>query len=52
VLDEHCQGCNMGIPPQLYNIVLRGENIETCPYCHRIMYYEVALKGLEPENSA
>lgn len=50
VLDEHCQGCHMGIPPQLYNMVLRGEEIETCPYCARILYYELALKGSAAEN--
>ncbi len=46
VLDEHCQGCNMGIPPQLYNVVLKGERIETCPYCHRIFYYRESLQAL------
>lgn len=46
VLDEHCQGCNMGIPPQLYRIVLKGEEVETCPFCHRILYYKQALAGL------
>jgi predicted nucleic acid-binding Zn-ribbon protein len=46
VLDEHCQGCHMGIPPQLYNIVLKGERIETCPYCHRIVYYKQSLDTL------
>ncbi len=45
VLNENCQGCHMGIPPQLYNIVLKGQQIETCPYCHRILYYEPALNG-------
>jgi len=25
--------------------VLRGQQIETCPYCHRILYYEPALNG-------
>ncbi len=49
-LDEHCRGCNMGIPPQLYIIVLRGENIETCPHCHRIIYYEKALEGLRANS--
>jgi uncharacterized protein len=43
VLDEHCQGCHMGIPPQLYNVILKGAQIETCPYCSRILYYEPAL---------
>lgn len=52
VLDEHCQGCNMGIPPQLYNMVLKGEQIETCPYCHRIIYYEAALDSLQEADEA
>ncbi|MBN2494276.1 MAG: hypothetical protein JXR96_06790 [Deltaproteobacteria bacterium] len=47
VRDEHCQGCHMGIPPQLYNQVLRGEEIETCPFCHRILYYKQALDELD-----
>ena len=45
VLNENCQGCHMGSPPQQYNIVLRGQQIETCPYCHRFLYYEPALNG-------
>lgn len=44
VLDEHCQGCHMGIPPQLYNLVLRGDEVRTCPHCMRIIYYEAALR--------
>jgi predicted nucleic acid-binding Zn-ribbon protein len=44
VLDEHCQGCHMGIPPQLYNVVLLGQQIEFCPFCHRILYYKDALE--------
>jgi predicted nucleic acid-binding Zn-ribbon protein len=50
VLDEHCQGCHMGIPPQLYNIVLKGEQIEICPSCHRIIYYEAAIKEIELQD--
>jgi predicted nucleic acid-binding Zn-ribbon protein len=34
-----CTACNMGLPPQLYNTVIRGETIETCPSCLRILYY-------------
>ena len=36
-----CQGCNMNIPPQLYNVLQRGQTIETCPSCHRIIYWEI-----------
>jgi len=35
-----CTGCNMALPPQLYNILQRGESIEYCPSCQRIVYYE------------
>ena len=39
-----CQGCHMAIPPQLYNILIRGETMETCPTCHRIIYWDEILK--------
>jgi predicted nucleic acid-binding Zn-ribbon protein len=39
-----CQGCNMNIPPQLYNTLQRGQSIETCPSCHRIIYWEDLMK--------
>jgi uncharacterized protein len=39
-----CQGCNMNVPPQLYNVLQRGDTIETCPYCHRIVYWENLMK--------
>jgi uncharacterized protein len=39
-----CQGCNMNVPPQLYNVLQRGDTIETCPYCHRIVYWEDLMK--------
>ena len=39
-----CQGCNMNIPPQLYNTLQRGQTIETCPSCNRIIYWEDIMK--------
>ena len=39
-----CQGCNMNIPPQLYIVIQRGLTIETCPSCHRIIYWEDLMK--------
>jgi predicted nucleic acid-binding Zn-ribbon protein len=39
-----CQGCNMNIPPQLYNVLQRGQTVETCPSCHRIIYWEDIMK--------
>ncbi len=35
-----CMGCNMHLPPQLYNILQRADSIEHCPSCQRIVYYE------------
>jgi predicted nucleic acid-binding Zn-ribbon protein len=39
-----CQGCNMNIPPQLFIVIQRGLSIETCPSCHRIIYWEDLMK--------
>jgi uncharacterized protein len=43
-----CQGCNMNIPPQLYIVLQRGTTIETCPSCHRIIYWEEIMKDSPP----
>lgn len=44
-----CQGCHMSIPPQLFNMIQRGNSIETCPTCNRIIYWQelMAEKKLE-----
>ena len=34
-----CQGCFMAIPPQKFNMLLRGDMMFDCPTCQRIMYY-------------
>lgn len=46
-----CQGCNMNIPPQLFNVLQRGQTIETCPSCHRIIYWEEIMKDPAAEAS-
>lgn len=35
-----CQGCNMKIPPQMFNEVQKSEAIIVCPSCNRILYWE------------
>ena len=35
-----CQGCFMTIPPQQFNEVQRGDKINLCPTCQRILYFE------------
>ncbi|MCI0453604.1 MAG: C4-type zinc ribbon domain-containing protein [Candidatus Dadabacteria bacterium] len=38
--NELCTGCNMNIPPQLFNEVLTSTRMIQCPNCHRILYCE------------
>jgi hypothetical protein len=47
-----CTGCNMNVPPQLYNLLQRGTSLETCPYCHRIVYWEEIMKDGQPAADA
>lgn len=35
-----CTGCNMMVPPQIYNELQIGEKVIQCPSCKRILYYE------------
>jgi predicted nucleic acid-binding Zn-ribbon protein len=42
-----CQGCHMILPVQFANNVRLGEEIVFCPYCSRILYYEVSEEGEE-----
>jgi uncharacterized protein len=39
VLDSICLGCNMNIPPQMYNELQRFDSIRFCPHCQRIIYW-------------
>jgi len=38
--DESCAGCYMSIPPRVFVTVKKNEGINTCPHCHRILYYK------------
>jgi len=40
VTDFICQGCNMNIPPQLYNELHHCNSLQFCPHCERIIYWE------------
>ena len=53
VKDGTCRGCNMNIPPQLYNILQRGTTLELCPNCNRIIYWSKLLEepGKEKETA-
>ncbi len=47
-----CTGCNMNIPPQLFNMLQRATSLETCPYCHRIVYWDELMKDEAPQDKA
>jgi len=40
VTNAVCRGCNMNIPPQMYNELQRGDGLKTCPICDRIIYWK------------
>jgi len=33
-----CLGCNMHLPPQLYNSLFTSSEIQTCPHCNRMLF--------------
>ena len=35
-----CSGCRLQLPPQLISEVKRAEDLHTCPYCRRMLYWE------------
>lgn len=38
-----CLGCNMQLPPQLFNQLLQGADLQSCPHCNRILYVETEI---------
>ena len=36
--DEKCTSCNINIPPQLYNEILKQTKLIQCPNCKKILY--------------
>ena len=47
-----CTGCHMILPAQFANIVREGENINFCPYCSRILYYEEVSEDQQQDYTA
>ena len=33
-----CSGCNMHLPPQLFNTLFTLQEIQSCPHCNRLLY--------------
>jgi predicted nucleic acid-binding Zn-ribbon protein len=40
VVQGVCQGCFMNLPPQQFNLLLRGDKILECPSCQRLLYHQ------------
>jgi predicted nucleic acid-binding Zn-ribbon protein len=38
VLNAHCSGCRLRLPPQLDSSIRRHRTLCPCPYCHRLLY--------------
>lgn len=44
-----CQGCNMNLPPQMYNQLRVSLGTDVCPSCNRIIYAVEALETPAPK---
>lgn len=42
-----CSGCNMRMPPQLFNELQLARKMIQCPSCQRILFFDPALDGEE-----
>lgn len=51
VVDGICQGCSRRIPPQLFNEILRRNDLKSCPSCQRLLYV-MEQKATEAEGPA
>ncbi len=47
-----CSGCHMILPANFANEVREGEDINFCPYCSRILYYEEVSEEQQQDFSA
>ncbi len=47
-----CKGCNMVVPPQLYNEIQRGNAAHQCPSCHRLLFVPMAQASGVPSAEA
>jgi len=42
VVDGACLGCNIQLPPQQYNRLHKGTELQSCPHCNRLLYMDRA----------
>lgn len=43
--NETCTGCYMKIPPRLFVEVMRSQELQQCPNCHRFLYHPDQQEG-------
>jgi len=41
-----CSGCHMVLPAQFVNDIREGEDIQFCPYCSRILFWEEGVEQI------
>jgi hypothetical protein len=46
-VDGVCMGCHIHIQPQLFNDLVRGDKMISCPACQRILYINTQDEGKE-----
>jgi uncharacterized protein len=39
-VDGHCSVCHVRLRPQVYNTILRNDDIVQCDHCQRVLYFE------------
>ena len=46
-----CSACNIHLQPMLFQKLKRGEALEQCPSCNRILYYRAVMPAATGESS-
>jgi predicted nucleic acid-binding Zn-ribbon protein len=46
-----CSACNMHLSPMLFQKLKRGEDLDQCPSCNRIIYYRAVMPAGASESS-
>lgn len=52
IVGETCQACRRTLPPQLCMQVYRGQVLETCPSCQRILVHESVTRSSGADEAA
>ncbi len=52
-----CSGCRLQLPPQLISEVKRSQDLHTCPYCRRMLYWAGQIpveptQGPDPDKTS